>query len=229
MRDLKRRVLSILQSEDFAERLDELCRVPARQAINPLFSFLLNNDELTKWRAVTAMGEVVSRLADTNMESARVIVRRLMWSLNDESGGIGWGAPEAMGEIIARHEGLANEYANVLISYIWEEGNYLEYDMLQRGAVWGVGRAARARTRLMQDAETYLIPFLGSPDAYLRGLAAWALGPYRSNTAVPHLEALLHDTAEISIYVDAKLLSRPVKKWAEQALAAGRKPLQSNP
>jgi HEAT repeat protein len=229
MRDLKRRVLSILQSEDFAERLDELCRVPARQAINPLFSFLLNNDELTKWRAVTAMGEVVSRLADTNMESARVIVRRLMWSLNDESGGIGWGAPEAMGEIIARHEGLANEYAKVLISYIWEEGNYLEYDMLQRGAVWGVGRAARARTRLMQDAEPYLIPFLGSPDAYLRGLAAWALGPYRSKTAVPYLEALLHDTAEISIYVDAKLLSRPVKKWAEQALAADRKPLQSNP
>jgi len=36
-----------------------------------------------------------------------------MWSLNDESGGIGWGAPEAMGAIMARHTGLADEYANI--------------------------------------------------------------------------------------------------------------------
>jgi hypothetical protein len=46
------------------------------------------------------MGEVMAHLADKDMESARVIMRRLMWSLNDESGGIGWGAPEAMGEIV---------------------------------------------------------------------------------------------------------------------------------
>lgn len=25
------------------------------------------------------------------MDSARIVMRRLMWSLNDESGGIGWG------------------------------------------------------------------------------------------------------------------------------------------
>ena len=30
-----------------------------------------------------------------------------MWTLNDESGGIGWGSPEVMGEILAAHKGLA--------------------------------------------------------------------------------------------------------------------------
>jgi len=40
-------------------------------------------------------------------------MRRLMWNLNDESGGIGWGNPEAMGEILACHEALANEYAPI--------------------------------------------------------------------------------------------------------------------
>ena len=55
------------------------------------------------------MGAVVAHLAEKDMESARVVMRRLMCSLNDESGGIGWGAPEAMGEIIASHEGLASE------------------------------------------------------------------------------------------------------------------------
>jgi len=58
------------------------------------------------------------------MESARVIMRRLMWSLNDESGGIGWGAPEAMGEIMARHEQLTKEYSAILGSYIREDGKF---------------------------------------------------------------------------------------------------------
>ncbi len=63
------------------------------------------------------MGRVAADLADRDMESARVVVRRLMWNLNDESGGIGWGSPEAMGEIMACHEGLAEEYSCILISF----------------------------------------------------------------------------------------------------------------
>ena len=63
------------------------------------------------------MGQVVSNLADTDMESARVIMRRLIWNLNDESGGIGWGSPEAMGDIMACHERLAGEYHRLLVSY----------------------------------------------------------------------------------------------------------------
>jgi HEAT repeat protein len=218
-REQKREVLSILQSDDFEKRLEALLERPARQVINPLFSFLLSNDEPTKWRAVTAMGAVVARLADENMESARVIVRRLMWSLNDESGGIGWGAPEAIGEIIARHQGMAEEYAKVLISYIWEEGNYLEYPLLQRGALWGVGRAAQGWPHLMKDAIPCLTPFLDAPDAVLRGLAAWALGLCGPDAARSHLEPLLKDTTEISLYLNGKLHRRLVKNLAAEALA----------
>jgi len=53
------------------------------------------------------MGRVVSSLAEKDMESARVVMRRLMWNLNEESGGIGWGCPEAMGETMARSAPLA--------------------------------------------------------------------------------------------------------------------------
>jgi hypothetical protein len=57
--------------------------------INTLFSFLYNSDPAIKWNAATAMGAAVARLAHEDTESARVIIRRLMWNLNDESGGIG--------------------------------------------------------------------------------------------------------------------------------------------
>jgi len=218
-RDLKRKVLALLQSDKFDQTLDELSQLPARQVINPLFSFLLSSDEETKWRAVTAMGAVVANLAGKDMESARVVMRRLMWSLNDESGGIGWGAPEAMGEIIASHEGLAKEYTNVLISYVREDGNFLEYEPLQRGAVWGIGRVAQARPDLVQDALPHLLLFLESPDATVRGVAAWTLGLLGAETARPQLEVLLGDEAEVPLYMDDRLMVRCVSDLAKEALA----------
>jgi hypothetical protein len=218
-RELKGKVLAVLESDNFEKGINELCRWPARQVINPLFSFLLSMDEQTRWRAVTAMGAVVSHLAEKDMESARIIMRRLMWSLNDESGGIGWGAPEAMGEIIASHGGLAKEYAPVLVSYIREEGNFLEYEPLQRGAVWAIGRVAQSRSHQVQDALPHLFSYLASSDATLRGLAAWAVGLLGVGAARSTLEALLRDRAEISLYLECRLVRRSVSDLAKQALA----------
>jgi len=218
-RGLKREVLTLLQSEKFHRSLEELCQLPGRRVINPLFSFLLNREEQTRWRAITAMGAVVANLAEKDMESARVVMRRLMWSLNDESGGIGWGAPEAMGEIIASHEGLAKEYVSVLISYVREDGNFLEYEALQRGAIWGVGRVAQARPELVQKAVPHLVLFLESPDAAVRGLAAWTLGLLVAEAARPQLEVLLGDETEITLYMDDRLIVRSVGALAGEALA----------
>jgi hypothetical protein len=196
-RVFKQIVLELLKSADFEHALKELCRLPARKVINPLFSFLYNSDEQIRWRAVTAMGAVVANLADKEMEEGRVIMRRLMWNLNDESGGIGWGSPEAMGEILACHEGLAKEYANILMSYTMEEGNYLEHEILQRGLLWGIGRLSQVRPELVKDAATYLIPYLKSPDDTVRGLAAWTLGLLRAEEARLDLEQLTKDEAEV--------------------------------
>jgi len=138
IRQLKKEILELLSHKDFEKSLEKIRQLPARQAVNPLFSFFYNRDELVKWRAVAAMGAVVSNLADHDMESARVIMRRLIWNLNDESGGIGWGSPEAMGEIMAKHGRLAGEYHKILVSYIMPDGNYLEHEILQRGVLWGV-------------------------------------------------------------------------------------------
>jgi len=217
-RVLKRKTLELLKSADFDLALEELCHLPARQVINPLFSFLYNNDEQIRWRTVSAMGAVVANLADKDMEEARVIMRRLMWNLNDESGGIGWGSPEAMGEILARHEGLAKEYAKILMSYAMEEGNYLEHEILQRGLLWGIGRLSQVRPELVKDVATYLIPYLKSPDDTVRGLAAWTLGLLRAEEARPDLEQLTKDEAEVQMYMDRKLTKRRVKKLVHEAL-----------
>ena len=216
--DLKQRAFELLKSADFEQALEELCRLPARQVINPLFSFLYNSDEQIRWRAVTAMGAVMAKLADEDMESARVIMRRLMWNLNDESGGIGWGSPEAMGEILACNEILAKEYARILISYAREDGNFQEHELIQRGVLWGIGRLSQVRPDLVKDAAPYLLPYLESPDASVRGLAAWIMGLFGVEEARSGLKSLTADGAELQMYVDRRLIKRRVKELAKQGL-----------
>ncbi|MCF8068875.1 MAG: HEAT repeat domain-containing protein [Desulfobacterales bacterium] len=191
---------------------DDLKPYPPRQVVNPLFSFLYSNEEIIKWRAITAMGIVVSGLANTNIESARVIMRRFLWNLNDESGGIGWGSPEALGEIMAHHQKLSDEYSNILISYIREDGNYLEHEVLQCGALWGVGRLARFRPDLVQQAEPHLIPFLTSAIRAHRGLAAWAIKPIITNLSKPFLKKLKNDTEIVTVFENNQLNRWPINQ-----------------
>ena len=86
---------------------------------------LCSNEEQVKWTAVKTLGAYVSELAENDLEAARDWMRRFMWQLNEESGGIGWGVAETMGEAMARHEGLAREFSCILVSYLREDGKKL--------------------------------------------------------------------------------------------------------
>jgi hypothetical protein len=218
-RQLKKKIFALLDSDDLEKSLDEICQYPARKAVNPLFSFFYNKNELIKWRAITAMGAVVSGLADQDMESARVVMRRLIWNLNDESGGIGWGSPEAMGEIMARHFRLADEYAFLLVSYVNEQGNYIEHPILQRGVLWGLGRLAHSRPELVNPAAPFLLPFMQSQDAIHRGLAVWTAGVLDSELTKPLLQYLSNDNAVITIFIDMHLIEYTVGQLAMEALS----------
>jgi hypothetical protein len=215
--NLKRKVLEIIHAKDLDQALDAL-RLPARRVINPLFSLLLSPDSEIKWTTVTAIGVVVAKLAREDMESARVIMRRAMWQLNEESGGIGWGCPESMGEIMARHEGLANEYAHILISYVRKDANFLSFEPLQRGVVWGIGRLAQVRPQMMQDAIPHLLPFLEAEDAALKGHAVWVLGLLGAQEARSHIVSLIDNEEEVEIYLNGELTRCRVKDLAEEAL-----------
>ena len=218
-RQLKKKMLQILLAEDFIKRLDEFRQLPPRRVVGPLFSYLCSLDEVVKWRAVTAMGIIISDLAASNLESARVVMRRFIWNLNDESGGIGWGCPESMAEAMACSEKLAAEYRCILISYIQPDGNYLEHEGLQRGVLWGVGRLAHSRPQCMQMTAGYLIPYMRSPDPYLRGLAAWAVGPMLNAETIRCLQQLAGDPAELMVYRGGKLARYSVGRLAREALA----------
>jgi hypothetical protein len=218
-RQLKKIVGSLLEVEDFSKGLQEILRLPPRQSVNPLLACLCSLDEQIKWRAVAALGEVVAQLAAVDLESARVVMRRFIWNLNDESGGIGWGCPEAMGAVMAQNEILAREYGSILISYLRPTGNYLEHEALQRGVLWGVGKLAHARPHLVKDAAPFLLPFLQSKDAHLRGLAVWAIGPLADGQTLPPIQRLAHDPAKLTLCRNGRVAQISVGQIARETLA----------
>jgi hypothetical protein len=218
LRSLKKKLFDLLNQGDLDKALAEIGRLPLRQIINPLLSLIQSGNEEVKWGAVKAMGQAVGLLADRDLEAARVIMRRLMWTLNDESGGIGWGSPEAMGEIMAVHSGLAGEYAHMLLSYARQDGNYLEHEGLQRGVLWGIGRLSEKRPELIMGAAAFLLPYLESQDEAIRGLSVRIMGLLQVKEARPVLQKLAEDDSSLVIMVENTLATFRVRDLAEEAL-----------
>ncbi len=226
-RKIKTRILQILEEPDLLTIFKNLAPYPAKETINVLFTALCSGDELIRWHGISAMGSTISRLADENMEEARIIMRRLLWSLNDESGGIGWGAPESMAEAMYHHNGLAREYMHMLVSYTredgeekWQDGNFLEHEILQRGLLWGIGRLSQKRKEelLHHGILDSLIPYLTSPDGTIRGLAAWSLGFLGDTNSTDALNKLIGDHDEVRLYNESVITIYSVDELARQAL-----------
>ena len=222
---IKIELLEILRQKDLRTIFSSLQKYGERDLIRSLFSALYHPKDSVRWHAVSAFGWVVDRVARQDLESARVVMRRFLWSLNDESGGIGWGSPEAMAEIMAKNEALFLEYYHMLLSYMREDGpelfqngNYLELPQLQRGVIWGIGRLAGHGEFLMQNGVVDdLLPYLQSSDGPVRGLSAWSLGLLKAGSAKKPIQQLFDDGGAVTLYRDGEIIETTVSELAHQA------------
>jgi len=175
-RKTRERVTKILAAPYREAAMALLAQIPDEQLVSHLFSHFYHKNELIKFRSTAAMGTLGMRMAQKDMEKARIILRRIMWNLNDESGGIGWGSPEAMGEILCQSPELAMEFKSILFSYLDPDGNFLEHEMLQRGILWGIGTYIKSDPQALNEkTKTLLSGHLHSPDPVKRGYAIRAL------------------------------------------------------
>ncbi len=226
-RKIKKQVLGLLEDSSLETTLATLSDLPVKDVINALFSAICRSNEQVRWHAVSCMGYMVPRLAAEDFEEARIIMRRLLWSLNDESGGIGWGAPETMAEIMSNDERLAEEYVHMLLSYMredgeepWQDGNYLEHETLQQGLLWGAGRLAQTRKQLVVDKGMArdLPPYLDAADGMVRGLAVRAMGLLGEPSPLDRIRALCDDPEMVRVYDNGKVTSVSVGELASQTL-----------
>ena len=226
-RILKKTILELLQKESLGEIFQKISEYPEHAILPSLFTGLCSIQERVRWNAVSCFGRIVPSLAKNDLESARIVMRRFLWSLNDESGGIGWGAPEAMAEVMCHCTPLRQEYLHMLISYMredgserFQEGNYLELPMLQRGLLWGVGKLCMVHRSEMkrQQIASDLAAYLNSPDIHVVGLAIWCLGLLGSSSKKQQITSFIDNKGKISLFIDGVIQDVTVGQLAEDAL-----------
>ncbi|MBU1344633.1 MAG: hypothetical protein KKE44_05625 [Proteobacteria bacterium] len=214
-RKTKKKVGEILLKTHRETAMELLRQIPDEQLVGHLFSHFYHSDELVKFRSIAAMGTLGSRMGHKNMEKARVVLRRIMWNLNDESGGIGWGSPEAMGEILCQSPELALEFKSILFSYLDPEGNFLEHEMLQRGILWGIGTYLESNPGdLNKKTKGILYGYLHSLDPIKRGYAVRALINSKSFNCSLVPENISTDHYEISLFDDWNFITTRISDLA---------------
>lgn len=203
-RQLKAALYPLLDTENILEDLEEIVALGSK-VLNPLFSFLLHLQPRIRWHAVTALGLVVAKLAEQDVEKGRVVMRRLIWMLNDESGGIGWGAPESMGEIMCHVRILANEFSNLLFSYLVADpggkDNFLEYLPLRQGAFWGSARFAQARPDLaVKGLDRIKAAWKKEADPYILAYCLLFMSQVKDYSALCGLQRMFEKEHIITVY-----------------------------
>ncbi len=211
----KSQVLAALKDGDL-ERLDAL---PAGRLIKALIPAVNRAEPEIHRPAIEAMGRAAARLAGEDLEAVREIIRRLAWSLNDESGAIGWGAAQAMGEILARLKPLALEFSPLLISYLRFDPGSPDFPPLQRGALWAAARLAQAHPDLARPAAPLLTRHLRDEDPEVRGLAAWLAGLIGDRALIPELEFLADDASPVEIFTGDLVERTRVADLARRSLS----------
>ncbi len=150
---------------------------PARQALAVLMSLTGRAEPHLRGPALDALAPVAARLAaEGRLEALRERLRRLNWSLNSESGGIGWGAAEAYAQILAGAPVLMEEFAPLAVAWLDPAGHPAEEPGLLSGALAGLDRLARLRPDLLVRAAGFLGPHLGHADPAVRDLAGRLAG-----------------------------------------------------
>jgi hypothetical protein len=190
-----------------------------KRVLSFLTALTYDPDPLISWRAVEAMGLAAGRIASEDPEFVRNHLRRLVWLLNDESGGIGWRAPEMMGEIVRNRPEQFGEFVPIILSLLdMEEEDAVRF---RPGTLWAIGRLGEVVQDRVKAATAQIIPCLEDPNPQTRGLAAWCLGELGAGEHLGRHD-VLRDESPVDFYVDGQLVRQSVGQLARDALESGR-------
>jgi hypothetical protein len=218
---LKKEIKSLLK-ENSAEYTVNILKQKNKnndKHLNPLISLLYDPDEVIKHKAAEAIGILNSEKYEHDTEKARILMRRLMWSLNEESGGIGWGAVEAMAETAVHNKTLFDEFYKIIISYIDpDSGSFLDHKELHPGIVWAIGRLLKAYPETGTYAEYVLKDLINDDDPRIRGHALWSVLNGKVKNLDSSIKKHLNDNEEFFLYDGKTMKKTKISEIAQRIL-----------
>lgn len=207
---MKEEIKDALKSADF-EKIAQLA-LAHRKVFRILISLTYDKEDLLCWRAIEAMGKAAGAVSGKDPQAVRNIVQRLIWSLSEESGGIGWSAPEMLGEIVISNPQACSDIPPIILSF-HEEESFL------KGVLWAMGRIAGSGMSSVEGAYEVALRSLEDKDPSVRGLALYALLKGRISQAVEKVREMVDDEGRFRIYEDGELREVVVGDVAKKVLA----------
>lgn len=204
---LKEEIRSALLEGNFAKVVQHA--MENKKVFSILISFTYDKESILCWRAIEAVGKAAGAVAGRDPSTVRTIVQRLLWSMGEESGGIGWSAAEMLGEIVINTPDTCSDIPPILLSFKDEE-SFLP------GVLWSIGRIAGAGIHNGEGAEELVIQSLSHRSPLVRGLALSAVSAFKIMS--DEVESLIRDGERFRVYEDRELVEKTVGGTAQRVL-----------
>lgn len=205
---MKKEILEILEKREYS-KLGEIGSI--KKTLSILISFLYK-DELYMFRAAEAIGYLCYLIHREDPESAREIIRRMFWYMNDENGGYCMGAPIVIGEIGRLLEESFSDFINPTASLI--ENNELEVKYV----VYALGRIGRKILEARINLKDKLFHLLDHPDPSTRAYTIKTIQELKIAEAIPKLKTMLSDTVLAKIYDSGYIEEVRISDLSSQAI-----------
>jgi hypothetical protein len=212
MYTLKKSILLLLEAND----LDSVVTLAKnkRRVVSLLVRISYDKETLAGWRAIKAVGLIAQELVRTDYEYLRNTIRKLRWSLSDESGGIGWSAPELIGEIVCADP---RRFADIvpLIADVYT----IEEDVFRPGVLYAFSRIAESAPDLVAPFSDIINDALNDKNALVRFYALEAIRKLKSVPDLPItadvIKKLIHDNSEVWVYQGDAFINAVVGEMAK--------------
>ncbi len=198
--EMKQTLVAALEANDF-ETVRTLA-LQSRKVFSVLVRLAYDKATLIGWRAIKAIGHVSSLYVNNNYDFLRDAIRKLLWSLSDESGGIGWSAPEILGEIVGTDPEKMSDVIP-LIADIFA----VEERVFRPGVLYALTRIAETHPEFVVRFQKLVRDGLQEHDPLCRiyalelvTLLRGQLNPDDLADIMRQVEKLKHDRAEAWVY-----------------------------
>ncbi len=204
-RNLKPIIRTMLEGMDFqgiAQRAEE-----NQAVISKLISMTYDKEDTLSWRAIESFRYISERLTASRQSLMRDTIRRLLWSMSDESGGIGWSACEILGAIISANP---SEYEDV-IPLLW---SCREEEMFRAGTFWAMAQIAEVDPKAVSFVCNELPTYLNDKDPMVRANVALCMYRIRCPFDLGEVfKPLFTDTDEVTYYENGILNKKTVASF----------------
>ncbi len=208
--ELKRLIKDALIKRD----LEKVARyaLESPRTVGILFNLSYDKDSIITWRAVEAMGVVARALTERSHEEGRELMKRLLWSITEESGGLGWSSIEMMAEVVVRSPEVFSDIPLLLPEYYDEP-------VFRDSVLYALWRIVSSNPELLDPDEVKEVVrlALNTDNAYQKALALMIISSTKEVIDYDDMvidNNLLDDDTQVRIYLDGDFRVKNLKEIA---------------